>query len=216
MQVFDVEPTDSELAVLLDPEGRSVSVRVEDTPERLVAHPHGFPLWFVMICLAIPLGAYAGILGYEAVQGQLDPLYLVGVPLACGAVAFFFAFFRWMNRGQVSKGDFFVLDKDRKILILPRCGLQIRAGQVRGFVEVHANHTHMVWWDPRGESREWLGELSVLATTDHGEIARYPVITCMRISAVTRIAMTLADFFGVERRLLKVNEKTRRYLAAQK
>jgi hypothetical protein len=74
----------------------------------------------------------------------------------------------------------------------------------------------MVWWDPRGESREWLGELSVLATTDHGEIARYPVITCMRISAVTRIAMTLADFFGVERRLLKVNEKTRRYLAAQK
>jgi hypothetical protein len=155
MQVFDIEPTDSELAVLLDPEGRSVSVRVEDTPERLVAHPRGFPLWFVMGSIAIPLGAYAGILVYEAVQQQLRPLHFVGVPLGCGAVIFFFALLRWMNRGQVSKGDFFVLDKDRKILILPRCGIQIRDGQIRGFVEVHANYTV---WEDREEAREWLGE----------------------------------------------------------
>jgi hypothetical protein len=211
MPVFDIEPTDSELAKFLDPEGRSVSVRVEDTAERLIAQPRGFPLWFVMICLAIPLGGYAGIMVYEVVQRKLDPLHLVGVPLACGAVGFFFALFRWMNRGQVSKGDFFVLDKDLKILTLPRRGLQIRDDQIRCFVEVHANY---VVWRDREEAREWLSELSVLVNTDHGEIARYPVITCMRIRLVTRIAITLADFFGVERRLLKVNEKTRKRLAA--
>ncbi len=214
MQVFDIEPTDSELAVLLDPEGRSLSVRFEDTPERLVAHPRGIPIWFVTTCLAIPLAAYAGILVYEAVQQQLRLLHFLGVPLGCGAVVFMFAFFRWMNQEQVSKGDFFILDKDRKILTLPRRGIQVRDGQVRGFVVVNAWHT--VWLDRRESSSEWLGELSVLASTDHDKIARYPVITCMRIRAVTRIALALADFFGVERRFLKVNEKTRRRLAAEK
>jgi hypothetical protein len=80
-------------------------------------------------------------------------------------------------------------------------------------VEVHAWHT--VWDGPEAHS-DWLGELSVLASTDHGEIVRYPVITCLRTRAVTKVGNVLADFFGVERRFLKVNWKTRRRLTAER
>jgi hypothetical protein len=212
MQVSDSELTDAQLAVLLDPEGRSVSVRIEDTPGRLVARPRGFPLWFVLFSLALPLGAYAGLLVNEALPQQLDPLHLVGLPIGCVAALFIVALIYRMNQRQVSKGDFFVLDEDRKMLILPRRGLRIQHGQVRGVVEVHAWHT--VWDGPEAHS-DWLGELSVLVSTDHGELARYPVITCLRTGAVTKVGKVLADFFGVERRFLKVNWKTRRRLRTE-
>jgi hypothetical protein len=36
MQVLDAAMTDARLALLLDPEGRAVSVQVDDTPERFL------------------------------------------------------------------------------------------------------------------------------------------------------------------------------------
>ena len=78
---------------------------------------------------------------------------------------------------------------------------------------MHAWHTVR---DEEGPSSEWLAELSVLARTGNGEIARYPVIACQRTGAVRRLGESLAEFFGVERRVLTLNWRARRRLKAER
>jgi hypothetical protein len=210
MQAFDAELTDARLAQLVDPAGRSVSVRVENTPERLVAHPRGIPLWFVTVCVLIPLGIVSG---YLAFRGGLRPFDVFGLATGCLAAPTLIGLVWWMNREQVKRGDFFVLDKVQRTLVLPRRGLHLQHGQIQGFVEVHA------WYrvrDKDGWSSEWLAELSVLVPTGNGEVAQYPVIACQRTGAVRRLGESLAEFFGVERRVLKLSWRTRRRLKAER
>jgi hypothetical protein len=202
MQALSTEPTDSELAVLLDPEGRSPSVRVTDTPGQLVAKPRGFPLWFVTFCGVSVLICHT----------LLDPQEVLGLVIGVPATVTLIGFFWWKNRQIVSKGTFFVLDKDHRILTLPRLGLEVQASEVLGFVEVHAWHTV---WDKEGPACDWLAELSVLVSIAPGEVARYPAITCMRTGKIGRLAAVLADFFGVDRRVLKLNWQARRRLRAE-
>jgi hypothetical protein len=217
MQVFDAELTDARLARLVDPGGRSVSVEVEDTPERLVARPRGFPLWFVTVCVMIPVSSLTGYVVTKAFQGGLHPFEVLGLAagLAVGSLAAppLIGLVWWMNREQVKRGDFFVLDKVQRALALPRSGLQLQHGQILGFVEVHAWHTVR---DEEGPSSEWLAELSVLVRTGNGEIARYPVIACQRTGAVRRLGESLAGLFGVERRVLTLNWRARRRLKAER
>jgi hypothetical protein len=212
MQLFDTEPNDPQFAALLDPEGRSISVRVTDTPGQLVAQPRGFPLWFVVLCAVVPVAILTGYLGNKAVRHGLDPLEVSGLVLAYPAAATIIGLVWAMNRRVVSRGVFFVLDKDQGTLTLPRRGLHFHQDQVRSFVEVHAWHTV---WDGEGWASEWLAELSVLVSTGSGEAARYPVITCMRTGAVERLAEALATFFGVERQLLKMDWRARRRRRAE-
>jgi hypothetical protein len=212
MQVFDAELTDARLALLLDPEGRSVSVQVDDTPERLVAHPRGFPLWFVTVCAVIPVGILSGYLVNKAFQQGLHPLEVLGLVFGYLAAPTLIGLVWWMNREQVKRGDFFVLDKVQRTLALPRRGFHLQHGQIQGFVEVHAWHTVR---DEEGPSSEWLAELSVLARSGNGELARYPLIACQRTGIVRRLGESLAEFFGVERRVLTLNWRTRRRLKAE-
>jgi hypothetical protein len=209
MQAFDAERTDARLAELLDPRGRSVSVRVDDTPERLVARPRGFPLWFVAVCAVIPVGTFTGYLLNKAFQQAPHPLEILGLISGYLAAATLIGLFWWMNREQMKKGDFFVLDKVRRTLSLPRSGLHLEHNQIQGFVEVHAWHT--VRYE-EGPSSEWLAELSVLARTADSETARYPVIACQRTGAVRRLGKLLAEFFGVEHQVVTLNWRTRRRL----
>jgi hypothetical protein len=211
MQGFDAELTDARLALLVDPGGRSVSVQVEDTPERLVAHPRGIPLWFVTACVVIPVGIVTGYLANKAFQAGLDPFDVLGLAAGYLAAATFIGLVWWMNQEQVKRGDFFVLEKVQRTLALPRRGLHLQHGPIQGFVEVHAWHTVR---DEEGWSSEWLAELSVLVRTGNGEIARYPVIACQRTGAVRRLGELLAEFFGVERRVMTLNWRTRRRLKA--
>jgi hypothetical protein len=213
MQVFDAELTDARLARLLDPKGRSVSVQVEDTPERLVAHPRGFPLWFVTACVVIPVGIFTGYLVNKAFQQGLHPFDVLGLAAGYLAVPTVIGLVWLMNQKQVERGDFFVLDKVQRTLALPRSGVHLQHGQIQGFVEVHVWHT--VRYE-EGPSSEWLAELSVLVRAGDGEIARYPVIACQRTGAVRRLGESLAEFFGVERRVLTLNWRTRRRLKAER
>jgi hypothetical protein len=214
MQVFDAELTEAQLAVLLDPAGRSVSVQVEDTPERLVAHPRGFPLWFVTVCAVIPVGILTGYLVNQALQQGLHPLEVLGLASGFLAAPSLIGLVWWMNRKLIKKGDFLVLDKTKRTLTLPRNGLHLQDGQIRGFVQVHAWHTEHDAQE--GIFSEWLAELSVLVRTGRGDAVRYSVVACMRTGAVTRLGESLAEFFGVERRLLKLNWRTRRRLKAER
>jgi hypothetical protein len=213
MQVFDAELTDARLALLVDPWGRSVSVQLEDTPERLVAHPRGIPLWFVTACVVIPVGILTGYLAHKALQAGLRPFDVLGLAAGYLAAPTLIGLVWWMNREQVKRGDFFVLDKVERTLALPRSGLHLQRGQIQGFVEVHAWHT--VRYE-EGPSSEWLAELSVLVRTGNGETARYPVIACQRTGDVRPLGESLAEFFGVERRVLTLNWKTRRRLMVQR
>jgi hypothetical protein len=212
MPVFDAElTTDARLALLVDPRGRSVSIRVEDTPERIVAHPRGIPLWFVTACAVIPVGILTGYLANKAFQSGLQPFDVLGLAAGYLAAPTLIGLVWWMNREQVKRGDFFVVDKVQRTLALPRSGLHLQQGQLQGFVEVHAWHTVRC---EEGPSSEWLAELSVLVRAGDGEIARYPVIACQRAGAVRRLGASLAAFFGVERRVLTLNWGTRRRLKA--
>jgi hypothetical protein len=213
MQSFDADLTDARLARLVDPGGRSVSVQVEDTPEQLVAHPRGIPLWFVTVCVLVPLGIVSGYLANKAFQGGLQPFDVFGLALGCLAAPAFIGLIWLLNQEQVKRGDFFVLDKAHRTLALPRHGLQLQHGQIQGFVEVQAWYTVR---DNDGWSSDWLAELSVLVPTVSGEVARYSVIACQRIGAVRRLGESLAEFFGVERRVLILNWRTRRRLKAER
>ena len=213
MQIFDTDLPDSQLAQLVDPGGGSVSVQVEDTLERLVAHPRGIPLWFVTACVVIPVGLLTGYLANKAFQAGLPPFDVVGLAAGYLAAPTLIGLVWWMNREQVKRGAFFVLDKVQRTLALPRSGLRLQHGQIQGFVEVHAWHTIRY---EEGPSSEWLAELSVLVRAGNGEIARCPVIACQRTGAVRRLGESLAEFFGVERRVLRLNWRTRRRLKAER
>jgi hypothetical protein len=213
MQVSDADLTEARLARLLDPEGRSVSVQAEDTPEQLVAHPRGFPLWFVTACVTVPVGLLTAFLVNKAFQQGLHPLEVLGLASGYLAAPTLIGLVWWMNRAQVKSGDFFILDKVQRTLALPRCRLHLQHGQIQSFIEVRAWHT--VRYE-EGPSSEWLAELSVLVRTGNGEIVRYPVIACQRTGTVSRLGESLAEFFGVERRVLTLNWRTRTRLKAER
>jgi hypothetical protein len=213
MQDLDAELTDARLAGLVEPVGRSVSVQVEDTPERLVARPCGFPLWFVTVCMIIPVSILTAYMAIMVFQAGLRPFDMLGLAAGYLAAPMLIGLVWWQNREQVKRGDFFVLDKVQRSLALPRSRVHLPCGQIRGFVEVHAWHTVR---DEEGSSSEWLAELSVRASIGNGEIVRYPVIACQRTGAVRRLAESLAQFFGVERRVLTLNWRTRKRLKAER
>src|SRR5262249_24280901 len=135
---------------------------MEDTPKRLVAHPRGIPLWFVTVCVMIPVGVVTGYRANKAFQAGLDPFDVLGLAAGFHAAPTFIGLVWWMNGEQVKRGDFFVLDKFQRTLTLPRNGFNLQDGEIQGFVEVHA--WHMVR-DEEGPSSEWLAELSVLVST---------------------------------------------------
>jgi len=214
MQVFDTEPTDAQLAVFMKPECGSINainVRTVEQPGRLIVQPRAVPLWFLMPWILLPLVVYIGYLVYRAGQQALRPLNFVGLVIGCLAAPLLIALCAWINRQVLSQGDFFVLDRDARILSLPRVGVQFQAGEIRGFVEVHG------WYrvHSRRASYEWLGELSVLVRTEGGALAHYPVLTCRNTRAVTRLATLLATFFGVEQRRLKVDWKAQKRQQAE-
>jgi hypothetical protein len=213
MQTVDAELTDARLARLVDPRGHSVSVQVEDKGERLVAHPCGFPLWFATACVMIPVSIISGYMATKAFQAGLQPFDILGLAAGFLAAPMLIGLVWWMNQEQVKRGDFFVLDKVQRSLLLPRSSVPLSHSQIRGFVEVHAWHALR---DKEGTSSTWLAELSVLARAGNGKIVRYPVIACQRTGAIRGLGESLAEFFGVERRTLTLNWRMRRHLKAER
>jgi len=201
VQTFQTKPTDAELAGLLDPERRSIQLRVEDTPERLIVHPRGYPMWIVVASLSLPVGAIATWLVHDLVRDIKDSIALAVLPLSVIVAALFSGFIWLINCGVIRHGSFFILDKNQRTLTLPRLGVSLPGDQLEQFVEVHIWDSQEKGW---GSEREWLRELSVIVRTDGGGYIRYPVITSSG-GDVSRWAKHLAEFFGVDRRLLKSN-----------
>src|SRR4051812_33655826 len=82
------EPNDVRLGGLLAPEGKSILVRIEDTPEHLIVRPLGYPMWICWFSMLLLLVLVAGYTVYEAVHQRFDPLTLTVIIPGCFAVPF--------------------------------------------------------------------------------------------------------------------------------
>ena len=100
---------DAQFAELLNAEGRSISLRIEDGPERLIMRPRGYPLWFVVLCVALPVGIGAAYVTCQAMHHALDPLEVMAVVSGCLAAVFIIAFFLSANRSMAAMGPFCIL-----------------------------------------------------------------------------------------------------------
>src|SRR5262245_26235048 len=120
MQVLKSDPTDLELVAFLDPDGRSVSLRIEETPEHVTAWPSGYPLWVTAVSVLIPLGGLFTFLGYEASRDGLSAFDITGALFGCVAILIFVAFFRLLNQRMTARGPYFVLDAVRRSLDVSR------------------------------------------------------------------------------------------------
>jgi hypothetical protein len=118
---------------------------------------------------------------------------------------------RWLNQESSRLGPFLVLDKTERTLALPRLNLQFNGDEILEFIELHAWHTTRDKWCTESE---WLRELSVLVRSEDGVFARCPVLTT-DAGDVGRLAQEIAEFFGVHRRVLKLNWRKRRQLKAE-
>src|SRR5687768_17023593 len=132
--------SERELAVLLAPEESSWLVKVEETPERLVARPGRFSLVWSVISLVIPHIVLVWYFWEKANQAAgLDDIHWYAIAMMCVEAPFMVGLLWWLNRANL-KGAFFLLDKTHKMLTLSRLGIELDAHQVSAFIEVHARH----------------------------------------------------------------------------
>src|SRR5262245_7105699 len=127
MVTMSIDPNDVDLAYLLAPQDCSPSVAIDDTPERLVARPLGYPLPWVIFFILVPLVTMTVYAVLQATRQRVDPEMIGFLAFGwLGPASFLIALFYAINRGIVSKGDFFVLDKVGRTLALPPRGLLFR------------------------------------------------------------------------------------------
>lgn len=195
---------DVQFAELLNAEGRSCSLWVEDGREQLIVHPRGYPPWFVVLCVALPVGIGAAYVMYQAMHNAIAPLEVMAVAFGCLAAIFIVAVFLSANRSMAAMGPFCILDKGGRTLHLPRADLRLRASEIDGFVEVRTWHVGKARREP---IETWLGELNVLVRAGQGEVARFSVACCMNTRPLHRLAKDLAGFFGVPVVLQTVDRK---------
>jgi hypothetical protein len=215
MQTFKTEPSAAELASILDPQGRALALRIKDTSDKLTVRPSlGCALW-VVICIVFPLGGGVGY--FSLVEAFRKGLAHTDVWVIVGAFAFPFVItlllFWRPYRDIRSRGDYFVLDKTQRTLVLPRIGLTVPAEQIHAFFELQAwTWSHLLI--DRRHRWNWTGELSVLVRNANQEIVRYPVVVSDQVRKVSRLGDRLAEFFQVQHRVLKLDRKTREQLEA--
>jgi hypothetical protein len=196
--IFDSEPGEPELTTFIDPfPVTSVSLRIVETSRMISGEAATIPLLFVMIC-ELPV---AGILVWLDLQGRLPiaglprPLLYVLVSLACAGPLVIIHF---INRAIVASGKFFVLDRMAGTLELPRYCITLSKAAILRFVEVSGFKGH--------REKSWVRELSVLAETKDGRIARYPVVLDSFMFSFPKrrqIGKELSEFFGAPLTQLK-------------
>ena len=125
------ELSESELAQLLKPADRSQSVKLLQEDGKLIAKPLGIPMWAAVACAVTPVIALDCFLVGRFLRNDFHPMNIVGLLISFPVAAFGIGLIHWINSKELSKGDFFVLDTERRILSLPRSRCQFRQ-HVRG------------------------------------------------------------------------------------
>jgi hypothetical protein len=225
-------PTDPHDSGFLEPEGRSVSVRLVETGECIVARPLGYPLRFVYAFL---VSVFILIDAVSVILLPVGQRLFINVGLVLTELVFL-GVFGLFNHYMVSRGTFFVLDKKQRTLTLPRVGRKLPSEQIRGLFEIHGWAPSLMPFIPpsapankevgvsspvkadssdwKADSRDWIAELIVLVNGTAETWELLSVICCARTDKVGQVGELLSDFFGVERRIIKLNWRTRQQLRA--
>jgi hypothetical protein len=201
---FDTRPTDEQLRSFADPQGAAPSARLDDDGTTLTARPSSIPRGFFWVCLLVPEAICVGALVWRNPFAAPDPVErLLGYLFACAipaSIVLTRIVFGLLIRHDARLGDFFVLDRAAGTLNLLRAGVTLRREDVVELVEVQGRHRTRV--EGEGWHGEYIRELSVLARTPDGSLARYPVLAATYARPVRRVAVELAELFDVPQRTL--------------
>ena len=203
-QTFDAEPTDEQLATWVDADSDMIWYRVEDNANELSVRPAPLPLWFVMLCVTVPVVVFivwivsrvidAGFDGIEAVA------FVVGVPMALLAWVGVVGAFHVLNRRAERTPASFVLDKSRQTLSLPRFDLTLPHPRIVAVIEVQGPYRPDETRDARLNHRE----VSVLARDDAGKLVRYPLKLIGHHKKTIKAGRAIAEELGVPLRQFEV------------
>ncbi|HET6575618.1 MAG TPA: hypothetical protein VFG68_18605 [Fimbriiglobus sp.] len=196
--------TDADLARFLAAETKSASVRIEDTGDRITAHPVGFEMpvgWFWFFVVLVFAGI-AGAFVYQLIAGRLGCMdgLIFGLVMCMGPFVVWttLTIMRAHFDQQTAPGPFFVLYRTARTLTLPRLGRTLAADDVLGFVQFHGWHTTR---DNEDINSDWTAELSVLIPDGAGGVERLTVVTAMRTEQVDRLGRLLTAFFDRPRQV---------------
>lgn len=199
MQSFRSPPGDKDLTNYLEPDGGSFSIRTEESPSVFLARPAGIPIWGAAFCLIPPIIAVIWFLVYRWNHGEIDLEDIAIAVMTVISIALFLAILSALNRDMESKGEYFILDKQRNILFLPRSNTVINENQIVKFILVSGHR-----FVQHGSSSEPYPayEISLLVKENFDQFTRYPVIISSQSKEIRKIAGGLADYFSVELQLL--------------
>lgn len=205
MQTFSSQPTDSELACLLDPEGRASCLKVAVTQDRMIVSPGGIPMSLAVASLALPM---CGIVVFRVLELIGNDQFWLMIILGCLCGGTLLVIVALLNWDEARRGDFLVLDRTLGTIALLRLNQSLSKNQIEEFVEVHAWHTTR---DGLSRESDWLCELSVVVRCEGGGFVRYPAATSAS-GDVRKCSHAIANFFDVPLHVLKLNWSMRRRL----
>jgi hypothetical protein len=153
----------------------SPRVSVVEDGEKLAIATKGIPMWFVVVCLTLPLAAIVVAFLYVWIaDGVCDwrfiPFFVLG-PIAALEVG---SLVRLLNRKAGDGIVRAVLDRTAQTLELRDYGVTLPAPMIKELILVRGWQTKRT--GPETDST-WAIELSVVAETATGEVWRWHVIT---------------------------------------
>lgn len=179
-----------------------------DEPTAIRFRERPLPLTYFAACILAPLAIGAWKILDDAGNNLLQvPPYIIVVFIGgSGSMAVFYWLIVQMNRELLAKGPYFIIDKERRTLSLPRQPIELLPSQVRAIVEVRG------WCNNDENNNARYHHLSVLAENASQLVTRHPIAadTCpwARFSRVRKPAILLEDFFRVPRYVIE-NPKDR-------
>jgi len=201
VQVFETEPTDTDLAKFADHTGKTSSFRVTETPESITAKPATLPRWLVVLSLMMLFALVIWAPRTDETQPETEREYTIRIVGSVILAGFFVVSVYFINRTQRSKGNYFIFDKIEHTLSLPIYNVKLMPNQIHSFFQLYAKC--------RGLST-WACELSVLVKVEGTRLCRYSVVIDPSRRRVERIAKQLSELLSVPLRTLKLDRKTRK------
>jgi len=202
MQVFETEPTDVDLAQFVDPDIKSASFCVTETPESITAKPATLPRWFIVLTLTMFFALVIWAPRNDEIYPETKREYTIRIVGSVIFASFCLVSFYFINRSQRSKGNYFIFDKIERTLSLPRYNVNLSPDQIHSFFQLYAKRP----------GSTWACELSVLTKLKGIRLYRYSVVISPNRKKVERIAQQLSELLSVPLRILELDRKTRQTL----
>lgn len=219
-KIFDHLPEDDELITSLDDPDNAGVVGIKENEKTILAEPQQIPIWFVLLCLSVPIIAIIIISLYnETFSSQISDhrkeIVLTFISLVAIVIL--------INVKLKSRGISFELNKATKELWLPHLNLTVDTKNCIAIIELSRYYSsrsvdgieeNTSGWRVRGV---WWGQIyltSILLKNDNETFTQLPVV-CDRSGKPLfgkSIGRQLAEFLNVPVRRIKVGLKESKLL----